>query len=59
MRCRMSLSYSTLADVWLKEKSMETGATKAGVIRMLILKAMIKEETAQGRKVNPKRVTDG
>ena len=55
LNCRMSLSYSEVADKWLEKKGEETGATKAGVIRSIILAAMVKDETKNGKMVRPKR----
>ncbi len=55
LKHRMSVSYGEGAGAWLREKCEETGATKGGVVRMLILKEMLREETRNGRKVNPKR----
>lgn len=55
MKCRMSLSYSEEMDVWLERKAEETGATKAGVLRVLTLKAMMKDLTKDGKRVSPRR----
>ena len=52
---RISFTINEAIRTWLGEKSLETGASKGGVMRTLILKQMIREETKNGKKVNPRR----
>ncbi len=54
LKCRMSFSYSKTLDNWLEETAAETGATKAGVLRLIALNAMYRAETKKGKVVTPK-----